>query len=259
MNNLRKWEMGVFIRLVLVGVFWLLSAEAMALNITLEPDNYASSTDLSDVSPYVSLSTTGGAPVYAAPIAGTGQVLPPGITDTGPFQERVFSASPDRNSEWFAWPDAAGASVDSYDPDEWAKDPFGLKISFSAPVNYLSLLGLELFPDAGWGGDDPLRWWVYDSSMTLISSDYMDTVPGTGSIGFNPDEGFNYYYWDMQLFRPDIAMVIIGGESEFTTLDRLVFNVTPVPEPGAVMLLAFGLAGLPLACRRRIHKSQSHR
>jgi hypothetical protein len=219
----------------------------MAMTLTLEPDDFANGTNLSSTPfSYVSLSTTSGAPVYSAPIAGTGQELPAGILNTGPFHQLVFSADSDGNSEWWAWPEYNGISVDPYDLGEWAKEPDGLLISFKKPVNYVSLLGLEL----GDMEDDPIRWLVYDWSDTLIFSSTLDYMPGAGSIGFNPSTGSNYTYWDMYFSHPDIGRVIIGGESQPTTLDRLVFNVAPVPEPGTIMLLVLGFVGLPLFCRR---------
>jgi hypothetical protein len=159
---------------------------AIAMTLTLEPDDFANGTNLSSTSfSYVSLITTSGAPVYSAPIAGTGQELPVGISDTGPFQQQVFSADPEGNSEWWAWPEYNGISVDPYDPAEWATEPEGLLISFKKPVNYVSLLGLEL----GDMENDPIRWLVYDWSDTLIFSSTLDYMPGAGSIGFNPSTG----------------------------------------------------------------------
>jgi hypothetical protein len=237
--------------LAVAGVFS--SQAAIAMTLTLEPDDFASGTNLSSMAfSYLSLSTTSGAPVYSAPIAFTGEELPAGISDTGPFQQQVFSADPEGNSEWWAWPEYNGISVDPYYPAEWATEPVVLLISFKKPVNYVSLLGLEL----GDMENDPIRWLVYDWSDTLIFSSTLDYMPGAGSIGFNPSTGSNYTYWDMYFSHPDIGRVIIGGESQPTTLDRLVFNVAPVPEPGTIVLLALGLVVLPLACRRHVKKSR---
>jgi hypothetical protein len=231
---------------VVLACLWTMPASAAL--VTIDPDAYAAGTELTSISPYVRIDTTGGAPVYAAPIVGTGQTLPSGITDTGPFGLHVFSREPDRNSEWFAWPDYVDANTDPYSADEWAKDPFGLRLTFTESITYISLLGLELFSDAG-PGNDPLRWWIYDSTGTLIHTDYEDTFPGDGSIGVNPDWEFDYYYWDIEFSHPDIRTVIIGGESEPTTLDRLVFK-TAIPEPGTLLLFATGLLGMGILPRR---------
>jgi hypothetical protein len=230
------------------------SSTGIAMTLTLEPDDFSSGTNLSSMAfSYVSLSTTSGTPVYSAPIAFTGEELPTGISDTGPFHQQIFSAYPEGNSEWWAWPEYNGIRVDPYDPAEWATEPDGLLISFKKPVNYVSLLGLEL----GDMGEDPIRWLVYDWSDTLIFSSTLDYMPGAGSIGINPLTGSSYTYWDMHFSHPDIARLIVGGESQPTTLDRMIFNVAPVPEPGTIVLLALGLVGLPLVCRGHLKKRRA--
>lgn len=230
--------------------FFLIASTAVAVMITIEPDDFSVGTDLSNVSPYVSLSTTGGAVVYASPLVGEGQTAP-GIVNTGPFQNQVFSEDPEINSEWWSWPSYANVITDPYNTTEWAKDAKGLQITFNVSVNYVSLFGLELFGDAGWG-DDPILWSVYDSGGDLVFSGYKDSYPATGSIGSFYDGDYNYWYIDFSY--PDIATVIVGGESEPTTLDRLAFNVSPVPEPATIILLASGLLGLFGASRKKLKK-----
>ncbi len=160
-------------KILLIGVLCFWSSGAIA--VTLEPDDFLQGTDLSSISPYVSMSTTGGAPVYAAPIVGVSQELPPGITGTGPFNQQVFSIHHDKNSEWYAWPDAAGIQTDPYDPAQWAMESHGLRLDFHVPVNHVSLLGLELFAETGAEGSDPIRWWVYDPNNLLLYSGYKDS------------------------------------------------------------------------------------
>ncbi|WP_129645570.1 PEP-CTERM sorting domain-containing protein [Peristeroidobacter agariperforans] len=224
---------------------------ANALLVTVDPDDFASGTDMSHVSPHVSITTTAGASVFSSALAGDTQSLPPGVVSSGPFGKNVFSRQPDQNSEWSAWPDINDANVDTFDPAEWAKETSGLLLSFAQPATYVSLLGLELFDDAGWGsGDDPLRWWLYDSTGALIHTGYEDTFPADGSVGTHPDLGFDYSYWLLEYSHPDIAYVVIGGESEPTTLDRLAFK-TDIPEPGTLGLALLGLVGLGVSTRRR--------
>lgn len=228
----------------------VLANGASGTTIHLDPDDYLLGSSLTNVSSYVKVDTTGGAEVYSAALAGVGQTLPDGFVGGSPFGSSVFSRNSDKNSEWSAWPDMAGANVDHYDADEWAKDPFGLRFTFFQPVSYVGLLGLELFEDAGWGGgDDPLRWWIYDSSGALVHTSYVDTIPGSGSLGTHPELGFEYYFWDFEFSHTDISTVIVGGESEPTTLDRLVFRTIDVPEPSTMALLLCGALGF--AVRRK--------
>ena len=229
----------------------LWAAPSYAALITIDPDDYAAGTALTGISPHVTIDTTGGGTVYAAPIAGTGRVLPPDIADTGPFGERVFSRQADRNSEWLTFPDDAGVSTDPYDPAEWAKDPNALRLTFTESVSSISLLGLELFDDAG-SGDDPLRWWIYDSAGALLFTGFEDTIPGDGSLGVNSEFGFNYYFWNLDFSNPDIRTVIIGGETEPTTLDRLTFKTASIPEPGTLLLLSTSLLGLAYFRRKAV-------
>ena len=239
--------------LFLACVSTLLVHTSSATTVSFDPDDYAAGSAITDASSYMKVDTTGGAVVYAAPMTGTGQALPDGVSDSGPFGKNVFSNAADRNSEWSAWPDMAGANVDTYDPVEWAKDPFALRFSFFQPVEYVSLLGLELFEDAGWGGgDDPLRWWIYDSAGALVHTSYVDSIPGSGSIGTHPELGFDYYFWDFEFAYNGISTVIVGGESEPTTLDRLIFRTSSadVPEPATLGLLLCGLLGTVLVKRR---------
>ena len=188
--------------------------------------------------------------VYASPLNKKDQPLPSGISTTEPFHEKVFSPYKFSNSDgWWAWPDVVDAQTDPYDPVEWAKDPDALKISFNKRVNYFSILSLELYRDAG-PGDDPVRIYIYDSKDSLIDK-IGNGWPPSGSLGCN---GYCYNYFKTEYSYPDIKTVIIGGESEPTTLDRLSFNVAPIPEPSTMLLFSTGLFALAGIGRKKLYK-----
>lgn len=220
-----------------------IATSSVALMITVEPDDYAAGYNLTEaahITPYVTLTTTGGAPVYAAPIG-----TPSSLEDTGPFGERVFSRTPDDDSQWMILPDYVQGGMDIYQTfsaNEWAKDPGGLMIRFNFQVDYVSTLGLGL---NGWV--PPTSWYVYDSNDILIHYGWHDYYSGEslGPLVVGEDYG-EYYWWEMAFAHGDIRTVIISGESEPTTLDRLTFRVVPTPvnEPLTGLLLLSGLIGI---------------
>jgi hypothetical protein len=217
-----------------------LSATA-ATTITLEPDSYALGTDLSTISPYVTVSTTGGNPVYASTIDKTGTSAAGGA-NTGPLGDAVFSRTADSNSEWFYWP-------------ELGDDQNGLAFTFSQPVTSFSLLFAELFQDAGCCTDDPTRIFIYAPDNSLIETVDADFFPPTGYLGIDPNDQITpiWPYWQFAYSGNIIGKIIIGGYSEPTSVDRLVFTVVPLP--AAVWFFATGLIGLAGLAGRRTGQS----
>lgn len=135
------------------SVYLLTCSSASA--VIIEPDDFAPGTDLSTISPLVTLNTTGGAPVYSSTIH-SGSTAAAGGNNTGPLGNSVFSRSPGTNSEWFYWPDI--------DPN----DPSGVVIDFHQPVSSFSLLFAELFGDAGCCLSDPVGMYIYAPDNTFI-------------------------------------------------------------------------------------------
>jgi hypothetical protein len=248
---------------VLAALCLTTPALASAGMITIDPDDYLAGTDLSLVSSLVTLSTSGGTAVYASGVyPRLGSPQPSEVTDTGPLGKHVFSRWNADNTEWWAWPDYYGLDVSVFDPAVWAIDPDALVISFTNPVDYASLLAAEIIGDAsGAATDDPVRWWVYDSTDHLIMSSYVDDPAGVIAYLGTEDWGDGpmpaYPVWRAEFSHPDIRRIVIGGESEPTTLDRLQFRTIDVPEPATgILFLTAVLAGTAL--RRRSVRPSSN-
>jgi hypothetical protein len=218
---------------LLALVFSLLPLAGYA--VVIEPDDYTAGTNLSAISPHATLSTTSGGAVYAAPLrdsAADGY-------DTLGLGKHVFGW--EAHDEWQHVPSNQSAP--------------GLAIVFSKPVTYISLLVAELFPDAG-PGSDPVFVSIYDTKGNLLSADYTNESHNNvrlGRIKNTPSNVYAYWsYWSFEFSAAAIGKIVIGGDSEPTTLDRLEFTLAILPEPSALTLLLLGLFGLGL---RPVHKS----
>jgi hypothetical protein len=217
-----------YLRIISGSLLLLSIGVAEAITITIEPDDFALGTDLSNISPFVSLSSSAGDPVFSSSIHRENTLAAAG-NDTGPLGQRVFSTDPNYNLEWFYSP---GLGVES-----------GLVIDFHRPVSSFSITIAELFPDAGGYFADPVLVDVFAPDGGLVErirtdvatfgTDYLGEIDlGEGPIPAWPYGTFEYG-------NSLIGKVVIGGDSEPTTLDRLSFTV--VPEPQGLALMCLGL------------------
>src|SRR5690606_8713085 len=102
-------------------IFFVLSTTCGAM--VIEPDNYSAGTDLSHISPYVTLTTVAGAAVYSSYIHREDENAAGGYS-TGELGSHVFSSSKGHNKEWYYW---QGVDEDG-----------GLMITFHQPAIYFS-------------------------------------------------------------------------------------------------------------------------
>jgi hypothetical protein len=256
---MKKYFIAVKLMICVLVCYCSIGASA-ANSLTIDPDSYAPGTNLSAISPFVTLTTSEGAPVYSVPVYSTpgypiydfGDVVAQ-VTTTGLLGSNVFSAAGDINSEWMGFP---------LDP------PYtrgALVITFTQPVTYMSILSAEIGVDAAEFVDDPLGVYIFDSSGALIYEQTQGS--GQGPIAYNliinayngfidygdgrPVPAFPIYLHEFS--GTDIWRVVIAGDSEPTTLDRLTFRseTAPVPEPSTIVLLFAGLAGIGLTSSKR--------
>lgn len=202
----------------LIGWFisaFLISASSFsqAFMVTIEPDDYAAGTDLSNVSPYVTLRSryniVGG--VGDSPVTATA-ALPghPAPTGNLTFGHHGFYA---------------------YAGDDGSPLYTGFALTFHQEISSLTLLANSLYPGL------PVDWAAYDRAGNSLG---MGRVFGDASDSF---------LIDLQL--DNLWSIAFGGFSGIAAIafDRLTFDVVDVPEPDTWMLLLPGL--LMLALQRK--------
>lgn len=200
--------------------------------VVIDPDNFAEDTNLTHVSSYVTIDSTEHTGVFA-------KSLSPDAADgysTQGLGSKVFSYT-DSASDVFA--------------SEWSYNPYstgapGLEITFHAPVTHFSILVAELYRDASYG-DDPLWIEIYDTDNNLIDYPSDNRFNKQVLLGRIADVEEVEVYWAYHTFEwsgANLGKVIIGGDSEPTTFDRLEFTLAEVPEPSSILLMLVGLLTL---------------
>lgn len=199
-------------------IFLFFVNTAMAGSIVIEPDDYANGTVLSNVSPYVRFKNLSGGEVTATELSS----LAADGYDTLGLGKKVIGG------EWFY--SGLGDA--------------GLEIEFKRPVSFFSILVAEIFPDAG-PGSDPVIACIYDLAGELLSEINISESNKRVDLGVikNGDPlGYQTWaYWSFEFHSKNIHKVVLGGNSEPTTFDRLQFDYQELPEPSGYILLAICL------------------
>jgi hypothetical protein len=206
----------------LLLAFYLALISQTVFGIVIEPDDYAAGTDLSQISPYVSLWSTFGDPVIASEIpayAAEGY-------DTKGLGDHIFGLH-DRKTWWY--------------PGEGYP---ALTVTFEVPVVSFSLLIAELYYDSE-PGDDLVVINIFDPQGNTLEDEYeFIDWPRYERVDLGrylePLDGYPYYwnYIRYTYSAESIGGFIIGGAGEGTHLDRLEFTI---PEPSSALLLLTGL------------------
>lgn len=198
----------------------LIPAAAGATIIEIEPDDYAEGTDLSNVSPYVTLARTDGKlgstpePIYATSPAGQ---LP---SPTGDLSFGLHGAGP----------------VDCVDRVECYA---GFSMTFHQPIEWASLYSLN----RGYTPGLASIWMAFDAQGDRMA------------VGTASEDSLNNF-GETTLFTvgiPGMRTLLVGGDFVTNALeyDRLQFRLTPVPEPGLLPLFGLSLVGLYFIRRRK--------
>jgi hypothetical protein len=208
---------GFFSLVASMLLFTLTPLAANALVITLEPDDYAPGTDLSTVSPYVTLQSI--TPTYPGveinsihadddgALGDPDYVAPTGNLTFGNHGFFVFGTEPDVG---------------------------GFSMSFHQAVNSVSLLANSEYPPGLLA-----IWAAFDQAGNII---------GTGSAGNGVPLGETF---GIDIVLDGIWSVVVGGDDSMAAInfDHLVFEFDDpidVPAPGTLILLLSGLLVMAL-------------
>lgn len=215
--------MSIHVRSILFLVSTLISCGASAVSIVIDADDFLDDSVLTNSCKYATLSTSDGGDVYASPISSSAA----NGNNTLAIGHKVFGSS--KANEWFMEP--------------------SLEVTFKAKTTRFSILIAELYFDAG-PGSEPLEVRVFDELGNFLSSlatdDNTRVTLGEIEPGI-PEHGY-WAYWKLEYSAASIGKIVLGGDSEPTTFDRLEFDCieTQVPEPSAAILLLIAATGLSI-------------
>jgi hypothetical protein len=185
---------------------------AQAMTVTIEPDDYAAGTDLSNISPYVTLqkmSRSGSVLTYDGPVLST-------LVSSGP-------AAPTGDRTF-------GSYADGYTMGT------ALGLFFHEEVTNLSLLANNTYPFGV-----STYWAAFDSLGVKLAEGY------AGS-GVTPGDNFAV---NINVANMASVIIGASDGSNSSRLDALSFDIADrevaVPEPSGLMLLAAGALGMLLA------------
>jgi hypothetical protein len=199
-----------------------LSATASAVVMTVEPDSYAAGTLIGSAYPGVTLSVDGKPASDVQALDGFSAFNGRNLATTG---TSVFGQSPIHSL---------------LVPQGWDEFNGLLRADFHNSTDFVEV-------DIIFDDDDFGRLRAFDSGGALLESIFV-SGDGRNPIGFATAT--------ISRSTNDIAYILVGGDlGEAVFLDNLMFNQipdpTPVTEPTAIALLAFGMIGIGAAARRR--------
>lgn len=231
----------------------LASFNAFGSLITLDPEDYRNGTKLNELSPHLKISRGNGLPVYSAEWQKKGIFDLSGMIDSiEPLGNKIFSFRPDYNSEWmYDYLTVEQSHVSNINLLRQHSSG-SLILDFYKPVNNITIYTAELFQDAGWGsGSDPLLIFLYDRSGNLIhyGQEGMANEINYRS-DYTPPTIYNPFSYTVNHFSfPEISHVAISGFSEPTTIGKIEFTTSTIPEPNSIILFSLLLPLLILKTR----------
>jgi len=204
-------------RITWPAILLLASLSAHAIPVVIEPDDYRVRTDLSNISPFVTLSRGLGTPVFATQCCGLGG-------GTAPTGNLIFG-----NFAFYVSPDGpfADPRFDS------------LVARFNQPVDDVTFL-VNWIPASGHSLFG-VSWATYDEAGSLLGP------AGSTQTFMTGDRAYAVLIHP----SPQMRYLTIGGWDSIAALriDRMSFTV--VPEPASLILFSIGLMGIAASLGRR--------
>ena len=212
---------GSFIRTA-ASIAWIFLAGitvAPATTITIEPDDYMAGTDISTVSPFVTLTNGRHEPIFASTFTCNGLSAPTG--------SMVFGSTAD--AACHGWASQVGGP---YPADN---SGFAFVAAFQQPVTEVSVVAINF----GFPLDFAVEFTAFDENFTEV---------GFGRVNSPLGEAVS-----IVITGDNIRYIDLGGFSSIgaLALDKLSFVV---PEPGSAALLVLGLFAMVSRKRRNGEK-----
>lgn len=232
---------GIFEMRLPVSLLAVCLAQSVHATIfTVEPDDFAPDTNLTNAIPGIHLSTLAGNDVYAKSTC-VGAVSLCRVAPTG-----SLTFGNETNTAWYFSP-APGVGIDRLSPD-MAGEGFAdatLLISFDNPTNSIGLLATIAYDAGG------VTLLAYDSAGNLLRNTSLTRSTQT-VYPFPEERGQSIGDFTLTSLQNDIAFLVVGGNDGGVRLDHLKFSA--VPEPGPLALLLTGLLGVGAMRRGRKHR-----
>ncbi len=209
-------------KVTLALLFVFSSAVAGAVTtVIIEPDDYSLGTNLSTVSPYVTLGYQSGDNQTLQIVTSTVPTNDSGVQYPAPTGDHVFGPI---GGGGFA----GGGCSGSLDTNNWGCQ--GFVMSFNQSVSHVSLQALNWGYPPGLG----VIWYAWDGSGDQIGGGQIWPVNNLGIP----------FLADIQL--DGIRTFMLGGSAgtAAVSFDHLTFDIATVPAPGSAWLFASSLCGL---------------
>jgi hypothetical protein len=150
------------------------------------------------------------------------------------------------NDTDIGFPAGAGRILEAGVDNDFTTNFAKLSFLFDTPVQGV---GLEINVAIGGGGTQEAQLTLFDSSNTIIGTFT------TGAVGLLSDPFLGALDGAATISRADFVIIDplpVGRRFAVTTLDFVLDAGASVPEPGALAVFGFGLAGLVFArrCKR---------
>lgn len=200
---------------------------AAAYIVTLEPDDYAAGTDVSEAWAHegIHLETVRGNPIVSSPVFSQDPSFFPAFTGSRVFGR--FGALNEIPSCYYipSRPCVPNASFSA------------LRIDFDRPIDFIEVFGTYSVDQFG---------------MRLLGADGSIVQTVFGATTLSREGGFTYAVSQASREAHDIYSVVIGGFIGGSGIDMIRVNVPDlnVPEPGTMALFCIGLLGAATMRRR---------